>query len=67
MKRGDYGRKSNNKLMAISNKGKPGETGDAKPWVYRHTQRDHDRQAAKDHNTFLVIIWPGLLKVRLFI
>jgi hypothetical protein len=30
-------------------KANPAKAGDAKPWVYRHSN-DHDCQAAEDHN-----------------
>ena len=30
-------------------KAKPVKAGDAKPWVYRHYQSDHDRQVAEDN------------------
>ena len=42
-------------------KANPAKAGDAKPWVYRHTADDNDRQAAEDHNEF-VLLRPGLSK-----
>jgi hypothetical protein len=35
-------------MEATSEKANPSKGGDAKPWIYRHLQRDYDRQAAEE-------------------
>jgi hypothetical protein len=49
-------------------KANPVKTGDAKPWVFDHTQVvDHDCQAAEDHKSKFVSIRPGFNQPGFFV